>query len=527
MALDLKIILSAADYASGTLHKAGGAVTGLVDTAVRGVGRLFSLRTLLAGELIGSLGERGVRFVEGIIGPAAEWESQKAKLTVALKDATRGLQMFEWAKRFAATTPFEMGEVVDATVRLQLYGMSAQKWLPLVGNMAGAMGKSITDATEAVADSIRGEQERLKEFGISTPKLIAAGAHQAAQGLGIASQTMEDQEAIAKSLERVIKNTFGGGMQSMMKTWVGTVSNVKDAWTQVKGEIGQGLLPILKTAAGETTTWLNNIRTSGVAQTIGRELGEAVDWAWSRLKGMGGWIATNWPEVKRIFRDAWAGFREGLEDLRRAGVGFSWMRQSVGGMRDSLSGIDLSLEKLAEGAATGQRAALWLGEALVVLEMNAKAAEYAFLGVAWAINKVFELGLKSAAVPRLFTRDPGGFGEAAEQAQREMRRLERRSPKDMEKLERIWDAQDRAYGVQRPGGPRFPLPAAGGGAGLGATASGGVKHEHSGTLKVHVTGSPEMMREMLRNPEGYRAFEEALRRQALSAGYGARVGAGR
>jgi hypothetical protein len=38
-------------------------------------------------------------------------------------------------------------------------------------------------------------------------------------------------------------------------------------------------------------------------------------------------------------------------------------------------------------------------------------------------------------------------------------------------------------------------------------------------VNVRVTGSPEMMRELLRSPEGRRAFEDQLRETGLRAAY--------
>lgn len=68
---------------------------------------------------------------------------------------------------------------MEATVKLTNYGLEAQKTLPIIGDMAAVFagsGKTINDATEAVADARTGELERLKEFGITKNMIIAQGA---------------------------------------------------------------------------------------------------------------------------------------------------------------------------------------------------------------------------------------------------------------------------------------------------------------------------------------------------------------
>ena len=71
-----------------------------------------------------------------------------------------------WIREFAASTPFEVPGLVEASVRLEAYGLNAKKYMRTLGDTAGAMGKPIMSAVEMVADASQGEFERLKEFGL-------------------------------------------------------------------------------------------------------------------------------------------------------------------------------------------------------------------------------------------------------------------------------------------------------------------------------------------------------------------------
>jgi hypothetical protein len=309
-------------------------------------------------------------------------------------------------------------------------------------------------------------------------------------------------------------------MQSMMRTWAGNVSNLKDAWTQLKGTIGEGLLPVLKTISGRTTEWLNQLAKSGVAERWGQRAAEGVEWLWGKLVRFGAWIAEKWPKLKAVFMDTWEGFRSGLRDLDQAGVGFGGLGTRIASIDGSLKSISESLKGMMDdfsGAAhSGRRAALWLAEALAVLAVEAHGAEYAFFGLAEFLN--------TALSPPTYAPDWFGFRGAAEQARRERERAGRKGRQDYLRLQRVWDLQDEEYGVQRPGGPRVrvltPEPA--------ASRLGGETRAHLPTqrsrvdVNVQVNGRPEMMRELLRDPAAWRAFEDAHRRLGRSAAYGAR-----
>lgn len=78
-----------------------------------------------------------------------------------LKDQQKAAKMMAWAVEFANKTPFETDSVVEATVRLQSYGIEAQSVMTQIGDMAGVMNKDLMQAVEAVADAQTGELERL------------------------------------------------------------------------------------------------------------------------------------------------------------------------------------------------------------------------------------------------------------------------------------------------------------------------------------------------------------------------------
>lgn len=204
----------------------------------------------------------------GLVGKSAtdasmQMEGYSAQLRTALKDNDKAREMMQWAKDFSYSTPFQLGDIVGGAAKLELYGMSAKKWLPLVGDMAGAMGKDVGDAVEAVADAQNGELERLKEFGINSAKLLAAGANQSSSG-GVANTTAEDKAALLRALEKVMVRDYGGGMANMMNTTKGALSNLTSNIFVLRAAIGDALAPSLKQIVGWltwTSQWVTKLST--------------------------------------------------------------------------------------------------------------------------------------------------------------------------------------------------------------------------------------------------------------------------
>lgn len=243
------------------------AVRGLVSVIGHGVSRL---REMLKWILLVGAGASAM-LLRSSINAAAQMEGYLAKLTTALKSTAAAQKMLDWSKAFAAKTPFAVDEVVDASVRLEMYGLGARKWLPLVGDLAGAMGKRVTDAVEAVADAVSGGgMERLKEFAITSTRLKGAGwtgSYQTAEGI----------KTLTLALEKLITENYGGGMDKLSKTAVGALSNFGDQINQLKVEIGQGFMPTFRRMLSFGSKVLEGFGKVGGGQALGRWFGSLAE----------------------------------------------------------------------------------------------------------------------------------------------------------------------------------------------------------------------------------------------------------
>lgn len=120
----------------------------------------------------GGMGKLGALMATAFVGKEitntiTKFEKLEASLRTITGSADNASTAFGFIQDFAATTPFQLEEVTEAFIKLKALGLTPSKEaLISYGNTATAMGKSLNQMIEAVADATTGEFERLKEFGI-------------------------------------------------------------------------------------------------------------------------------------------------------------------------------------------------------------------------------------------------------------------------------------------------------------------------------------------------------------------------
>jgi len=195
--------------------------------------------------LAGRLGDLGLH----AIGTAANFERLKTALATTLGSTEAANEQFAELQAFAAATPFSLEEVTNGFLKLKNRGLDASaKALTAYGNTASAMGKSLDDMIEAVADAASGENERLKEFGIVGSK---AGDKVTYTFRGMAKEVAFSSKEIEKHLISLGEANFSGGMEAQSRTLGGLWSTVKDGFDQfIVGIMDSGITSSMKDLMG-------------------------------------------------------------------------------------------------------------------------------------------------------------------------------------------------------------------------------------------------------------------------------------
>lgn len=175
----------------------------------------------------GAIGSTGLGI--GALKIGADFEALGARMETAFQgNKQKAAEYFKWANEFANQTPFGNEEVIDAVVRLKSYGYEdPRRLMTILGDMAGAYGKTLEQSVEAYADASRGEFERLKEFGIQKADVINFAKEEMGKEIKMSGEKVKDMDTFMKALEGLIKSRSKDGMKHLANTLSGMLSTTK------------------------------------------------------------------------------------------------------------------------------------------------------------------------------------------------------------------------------------------------------------------------------------------------------------
>lgn len=180
----------------------------------------------------------------------ATYEAVLKNATGSTKAAASAMKMIQ---TLAADTPASVAEWTQAYIKLVNRGITPTKEeLIQMGDIASSQGKDIDQFIEALLDAMTGENERLKEFGITASK---NGETTAFTFRGVTTEVQNTDQAI-KNYILSLGNMQGvqGAMATQMEELAGLESNLGDQMDSIYNKIGKKLEPAVKSFMG----WLGD-----------------------------------------------------------------------------------------------------------------------------------------------------------------------------------------------------------------------------------------------------------------------------
>lgn len=176
----------------------------------------------------------------------ATYEAVLKNATGSTKAAASAMKMIQ---TLAADTPASVAEWTQAYIKLINRGITpAKQELIQMGDIASSQGKDIDQFIEALLDAMTGENERLKEFGITAKK---NGETTAFTFRGVTTEVQNTDQAI-KNYILSLGNLQGiqGAMATQMQELAGLESNLGDQMDAIYNKIGKKLEPAIKSFMG-------------------------------------------------------------------------------------------------------------------------------------------------------------------------------------------------------------------------------------------------------------------------------------
>ena len=238
--------LNRASAATRGYEKANGRLRGTTSKLRRQIGSLRNNILLYTFALAGA-----ARATMKVVTIAAKFEQVRTRLVGLTGSVVKANKAFDTFNAVAATTPFSLEDVVDAGAQLKAFGSDAEALIKPITDLAAFMGTTATEAANSFGRAYAagaGAADILREKGI-------LNIIKSSQGLTDLANTSLPQfrEALIKTLQDPVVG-IAGSTDRMSQTFVGAMSNMKDSLTRLAAEVGDAMLPALKSIGREIKT---------------------------------------------------------------------------------------------------------------------------------------------------------------------------------------------------------------------------------------------------------------------------------
>ncbi len=216
-------------------------------------------------------------------------ETTIVRLKTLLGGLKEARERFAQLKEFAATTPFQLDELVETNRLLQTFGgetLGSVDALRVIGDTAAGTGESMKNvgywvgrfyAALKSGAPIIDTVNSLQRMGVLTPETVKQ----------LRSMTDSTRDAkLALSLLNEDLGRFGGGMSDLSQTGAGLMSTALDNMKFALAEFGKGLMDVSKGGLHELIRTIQQLRDGGTFERWGMRVGEIVQAVKMSLKAL-------------------------------------------------------------------------------------------------------------------------------------------------------------------------------------------------------------------------------------------------
>ncbi|MBW2672576.1 MAG: tape measure protein [Deltaproteobacteria bacterium] len=210
------------------------------------------------------------RGFQSVVGEAVNFnammEQARIGFTTMLGSAEKAQAFLDEMADFAARTPFEYPDLLEASRRMMAMGFAAEEVLPTmkaVGDATAGLGlgrEGINRIILALGQmrakaKISGEEMRqLTEAGIPAWEMLAeAMGKSTAEVMKLSEKGLIPANKAIQILIEGMEKRFPNMMENMENTWKGVTSTIRDVWRMTMGALTSGLFKSL-------TSWLQRVR---------------------------------------------------------------------------------------------------------------------------------------------------------------------------------------------------------------------------------------------------------------------------
>lgn len=204
--------------------------------------------------------------ISGVVSAATRLETIETQFKTILGSTRAAQKQLKDLQNFAATTPFQLDGLSDATRQLLSFGVAQEDIIPTlkqVGDLAAGVGTSIDQLTIPYGRLISTQKLTLIELDKFADRGINLYGKLSEQ-TGISLKSIRDDiskgrvpfEEFTKALSDLTSKggTFFGATQAQSKTLAGTISTLKDNFFNLQATLGETFRPVLVVIIQKITT---------------------------------------------------------------------------------------------------------------------------------------------------------------------------------------------------------------------------------------------------------------------------------
>jgi len=181
--------------------------------------------------------------VKSSVQTSAQFETLETRLVALKGSVDEGRKSFDFFNKVAATTPFQLANVVEAGAQLEAFGADSTETLKAVADLAAFMGTDIVEAAGAFGRAFAGgagAADVLRDRGVLTQVKLKTGFDD------LSKMTLPQfRKALTDTLTDPEGN-IAGATDLLAQTFSGLVSNFQDSVSQLQDSIGDLLAPAIK-----------------------------------------------------------------------------------------------------------------------------------------------------------------------------------------------------------------------------------------------------------------------------------------
>ncbi|WHH59170.1 hypothetical protein [Petroclostridium sp. X23] len=217
-------------------------------------------------------GYAGKKLFDFTVGSNADFEQYTTSFEVLLGSVDRAREHMQYLFDYAAHTPFELPQVIEASKLLETFGLETQQYLTQIGNTASAFNVPMTQVADAIGRLSAGQtgeaMEQLRRLGISAKQLGEMDIEFDKGG--------QLKTSISKTMDAVLAimdKKYQGMMDEQSKTFNGLFSTLSDNLQAFGRKVGDDVFDKLKGKLEEFMAAWDQWSSDGTIDRVAEDFG--------------------------------------------------------------------------------------------------------------------------------------------------------------------------------------------------------------------------------------------------------------